>query len=45
MAVEIKISKEKIPYKTAVNYLEKRVQEVKNGEKDDHDMVNGRDEH
>ncbi len=35
MAVEIKISKEKIPYKTAVNYLEKRVQEVKNGEKDD----------
>ena len=35
MAVEIKISKEKIPYKTAVNYLEKRVQEVKNGKKDD----------
>ena len=35
MAVEIKISKKKIPYKTAVNYLEKRVQEVKNGKKDD----------
>ena len=35
MAVEIKISKEKIPYKTAINYLEKRVQEVKDGKKDD----------
>ena len=31
MSIEIKISKKRIPYKTAMLYLNKRVEEVKNG--------------
>ncbi len=31
MSIEIKISKKRIPYKAAMLYLKKRVQEVKNG--------------
>ena len=31
MSIEIKISKSKIPYKKAMNILEKRVEDVKNG--------------
>ena len=31
MSIEIKISKKRIPYKTAMVYLNKRVEEVKNG--------------
>ena len=31
MSIEIKISKKRIPYKKAMLYLDKRVQEVKNG--------------
>ena len=31
MSIEIKISKKRIPYKTAMLYLKKRVEEVKNG--------------
>ena len=33
MRIEIKISKKKIPYKIAMLYLNKRVEEVKNGKK------------
>ncbi len=33
MSIEIKISKKKIPYKIAMLYLNKRVEEVKNGKK------------
>ncbi len=32
MSIEIKISKKRIPYKKAMLYLEKRVEEVKNGD-------------
>ena len=31
MSIEVKISKKRIPYKTAILYLNKRVKEVKNG--------------
>ena len=31
MSIEIKISKKRIPYKAAMLYLNKRVEEVKNG--------------
>ena len=31
MSIEIKISKKRVPYKTAMLYLKKRVEEVKNG--------------
>ena len=31
MSIEIKISKKRIPYKMAMLYLNKRVEEVKNG--------------
>ena len=31
MSIEIKISKKRIPYKKAMLYLNKRVEEVKNG--------------
>ena len=31
MSIEIKISKKRIPYKIAMRYLDKRVEEVKNG--------------
>jgi len=31
MSIEVKISKKRIPYKTAMLYLNKRVEEVKNG--------------
>jgi len=31
MSIEIKISKKRIPYKMAMTYLDKRVEEVKNG--------------
>ena len=31
MSIEVKISKKLIPYKTAISYLNKRVEEVKNG--------------
>ena len=31
MSIEIKISKKRIPYKMAMHYLNKRVEEVKNG--------------
>ena len=31
MSIEIKISKKRIPYKTAMLFLDKRVEEVKNG--------------
>ena len=31
MSIEIKISKKRIPYKTAMLYLKKRVEEVKKG--------------
>ena len=33
MSIEIKISKKRIPYKTAMLFLDKRVEEVKNGKK------------
>ena len=33
MSIEVKISKNYIPYKKAMNFLEKRVNEVKNGKK------------
>ena len=32
MSIEIKISKKRIPYKKAMLFLNKRVEEVKNGE-------------
>ena len=32
MSIEIKISKKRIPYKMAMLYLNKRVEEVKNGQ-------------
>ena len=31
MSIEIKISKKRVPYKAAMLYLDKRVEEVKNG--------------
>ena len=31
MSIEVKISKKRIPYKMAMHYLNKRVEEVKNG--------------
>ncbi len=33
MSIEIKISKKRIPYEIAIHYLNKRVEEVKNGKK------------
>ena len=33
MSIEVKISKNYIPYKKAMNFMEKRVNEVKNGKK------------
>ena len=33
MSIEVKISKNRIPYKKAMNFLEKRVDDVKKGKK------------
>ena len=35
MNIEVKISKRPIPYKTAINYLEKRVKKIKLGKGED----------